>query len=226
MGEDMSMPAPIAATFDFILSHIQMRSEAESATGSLTTETDTFRTFNSSLMLSISHYIEDRFTERRLSGLFIAAFPKVSFFWGHRDRYASIARTASGLFILGEADAPPPISVSGLRLFDPRDEEFKKYWIVLSDSPYFRIALFARERGPARRSDLNGGANGSHVNGNGLSKRNFEGFWTYRDEYITLIRDSVQNHYAIRDYEVTPRPARRIEGSGVEFRPDPRAALD
>ncbi len=194
------MSAPIAKTFDSIVHHLTTRTEHNGG-GLPVTETDTFRTLNFSLMLSISHYIEDRFIEKRLSGLFIASFQKLSLFLPQQERYAAIARTSQAVWILGEADIVPPFVAEHLQFFRPPDRESQDYWIVLSDDPCFRIALFARER----QEQTAAAAVASGKNGHRAGKRSFEGFWTYRDEYIDAIRHSVQTHYARQDLLVLPQ---------------------
>ncbi|OYT70651.1 MAG: hypothetical protein CFK52_10480 [Chloracidobacterium sp. CP2_5A] len=190
------MSAPIAETFDNIVIHLDARAERNGG-GLPVTETDTFRTLNFSLMLSISHYIEDRFIEKRLSGLFIASFQKLSLFVPQQERYAALARTSKDVWIIGEPDIPPPLLANSVQFFRPADSACRDYWIVLSDDPRFRIALFARERRSAAAAP---GKNG-HVSG----KRSFEGFWTYRDEYIDAIRDSIQTYYAKQELRVMPQ---------------------
>lgn len=191
------MSAPIAQTFDSIVHHLAARTERNGG-GLPVTETDTFRTLNFSLMLSISHYIEDRFIEKRLTGLFIASFQKLSLFLPQQERYAAIAQTSQAVWIIGEPDIAPPFVAERLQFFRPPDSECRDYWVVLSDDPRFRIALFARER----RSST-----GATPGKNGLvgGKRSFEGFWTYRDEYIDAIRHSVQTHYARQELLVLPQ---------------------
>ncbi|MCS7079497.1 MAG: hypothetical protein NZ585_05540 [Chloracidobacterium sp.] len=192
------MSAPIAKTFDSIVHHLNARTE-QNGGGLPVTETDTFRTLNFSLMLSISHYIEDRFIEKGLSGLFIASFQKLSLFLPQQERYATIAKTSQAVWIIGEPDITPPAVAERIRFFRPADCECQDYWIVLSDDPRFRIALFARERRDTARPAASG------KNGYARGKRSFEGFWTYRDEYIDAIRNSVQTHYARPEYLVLPQ---------------------
>jgi len=191
------MSAPIAKTFEDIVHHLDARAERNGG-GLPVTETDTFRTLNFSLMLSISHYIEDRFVEKRLSGLFVASFQKLSLFLPQQERYAAIASTSQQVWIIGEPDIVPPFVADNLHFFRPADAACRDYWIVLSDDPRFRIALFAREcHTPEPRS-------ATSVK-NGYAKRRFEGFWTYRDEYIDAIRTSIQTHYARPELRVFPQ---------------------
>ncbi len=186
------MSAPIAETFDNIVHHLAARTERNGG-GLPVTETDTFRTLNFSLMLSISHYIEDRFIEKRLSGLFIASFQKLSLFIPQQERYAALAQTSEAVWIIGEPDILPPFLAKSIQFFRPADGDCRDYWVVLSDDPRFRIALFARERHIPAASPVKNGHGG---------KRSFEGFWTYRDEYIDAIRNSIQSHYAKQELRV------------------------
>jgi DICT domain-containing protein len=198
------MSAPIAKTFEDIVHHLDARAERNGG-GLPVTETDTFRTLNFSLMLSISHYIEDRFVEKRLSGLFVASFQRLSLFLHQQERYAAIASTSQQVWIIGEPDIAPPFVADNLQFFRPADAECRDYWIVLSDDPRFRIALFAREchapepppAAPVKAAPVKNG----HAGG----KRRFEGFWTYRDEYIDAIRASLQAHYARPELRVLPQ---------------------
>lgn len=194
------MSAPITRTFEDIVHHLDARAERNGG-GLPVTETDTFRTLNFSLMLSISHYIEDRFIEKRLSGLFVASFQKLSLFLPQQERYAAIASTSRQVWIIGEPDITPPFLGHNLSFFRPADTACQNYWIVLSDDPRFRIALFAREcpvpTPPSTPLTKNG-----HVG----KKRRFEGFWTYRDEYLDAIRASIQAHYARPEFQVLPQP--------------------
>ncbi|MFQ3589644.1 MAG: DICT sensory domain-containing protein [Chloracidobacterium sp.] len=193
------MSAPIATTFDNIVNHLDARAE-QNGGGLPVTETDTFRTLNFSLMLSISHYIEDRFIEKRLSGLFIASFQKLSLFIPQQERYAAVAKTSKDVWIIGEPDVLPPFLADSVQFFRPADQACRDYWIVLSDDPRFRIALFARERPHPGSPPIVPGKNG-HTNG----RRRFEGFWTYRDEYIDAIRNSIQEHYIRQELRVLPQ---------------------
>lgn len=185
------MAETIIQTFDSIIRHLDARAGGEGGTGQALTETDTFRTLNFSLMLSISHYIEDRFVEKRLTGLFIASFQKLSYFVEQQGRYLNLARTASKVWVFGEPDIPPPVSAEGLKFFRPMGNDLRDYWIVLSDDPEFRIALVARETTPNRASGLTGSR-----------KRSFEGFWTYRDEYIDAVRDSIVTFYGLHEFQI------------------------
>jgi DICT domain-containing protein len=193
------MSAPIVKTFEDIVHHLDARAKRNGG-GLPVTETDTFRTLNFSLMLSISHYIEDRFIEKRLSGLFVASFQKLSLFLPQQERYAAIARTSQQVWIIGEPDIAPPFIAENLQFFRPADAACRDYWIVLSDDTRFRIALFAREcRLPEPQSAA------SVKNGYPRGKRRFEGFWTYRDEYIDTIRSSIQAHYARPELRILPQ---------------------
>ncbi|MGQ9896881.1 MAG: DICT sensory domain-containing protein [Acidobacteriota bacterium] len=194
------MSAPIAKTFEDIVHHLDARTERNGG-GLPVTETDTFRTLNFSLMLSISHYIEDRFIEKRLSGLFVASFQKLSLFLPQQERYAAIASTSQQVWIIGEPDITLPFIGDNLLFFRPADAECRDYWIVLSDDLRFRIALFARERHLPEAASVAPFKNGHAVG----KKRRFEGFWTYRDEYIDAIRASIQAHYARPDFRVLPQ---------------------
>lgn len=149
-------------------------------------------------MLSISHYIEDRFIEKQLSGLFVASFQKLSLFLPQRSRYAAIASTSQQVWIIGEPDITPPFIADNVYFFRPADAECRDYWIVLSDDPRFRIALFARE---CRKTEA---LSSAQIKG---QRRQFEGFWTYRDEYINAIRASLEAHYALfRNFAFCRRP--------------------
>jgi|GEM_PF-1704203 DICT domain-containing protein len=189
------MPAPIAKTFEDIVRHFDARAE-RNGSGLPVTETDTFRTLNFSLMLSISHYIEDRFIEKQLSGLFVASFQKLSLFLPQRSRYAAIASTSQQVWIIGEPDITPPFIADNVYFFRPADAECRDYWIVLSDDPRFRIALFARE---CRKTEA---LSSAQIKG---QRRQFEGFWTYRDEYINAIRASLEAHYALPELRILPQ---------------------
>jgi hypothetical protein len=187
------MVETIDKTFDTILHHLDARAVGEGGEGHGMTEADTFRTLNFSLMLSISHYIEDRFVEKRLTGMFLASFQKLSFFVEQQARYLNLAKTGSKVMVFAEPDIPPPVSAERLTFYRPAHEDLGKFWIVLSDDPEFRIALAARETTPVR---VSGGGEGSR-------KRSFEGFWTYRDEYIDAIRDSICGFYVDRAFEIS-----------------------
>lgn len=187
------MVETIDKTFGTILHHLDARSAGEGVEGVALTETDTFRTLNFSLMLSISHYIEDRFVEKRLTGMFIASFQKLSFFVEQQARYLNLAKTASRVLVFAEPDIPPPVSAEGLKFYRPAHDDMKAYWVVLSDDPEFRIALVARETTPSRQSASPAGA----------KKRTFEGFWTYRDEYIDAVRDSICGFYVDPSFEIS-----------------------
>lgn len=185
------MAETIDKTFETILRHLDARSGGEGAEGVALTETDTFRTLNFSLMLSISHYIEDRFVEKRLTGLFVASFQKLSFFVEQQARYLNLAKTASRVMVFAEPDIPPPVAAEGLTFYRPAHDDLKAFWVVLSDDPEFRIALVARETTPNRQP------------AGGGKKRTFEGFWTYRDEYIDAVRDSLCGFYVDRSLEIS-----------------------
>jgi DICT domain-containing protein len=187
------MVETIDKTFESILSHLDARMTGEEAEGHALTETDTFRTLNFSLMLSISHYIEDRFVEKRLTGMFIASFQKLSFFVEQQARYLNLARTSSRVMVFAEPDIPPPVAAERLKFYRPAHADLDAFWVVLSDDPEFRIALVARETTPSRQPAGAGGG----------KKRTFEGFWTYRDEYIDAVRDSICGFYADPAFEIS-----------------------
>jgi Sensory domain in DIguanylate Cyclases and Two-component system len=130
---------------------------------------DVSHVFDSELMLAISHSIEDIALEMR-QGELISTFQKFDNFLHQKERYVNLAKDLDAVRVWGSG--PAPKRCSGIDFINTEGDAFKKYWMVLFDSPKCRALLLCKQ---VNRTSV-------------FSEKKYVGFYTFNPYLVQSVR--------------------------------------
>lgn len=101
-------------------------------------------------MVTISHVIEDMINKNRGVADLHVSFQYFSRFADQEKRYQELARNATGLWLYGVEDVPPP-QLPQLSVVSTAGTPLENYWFVIAYGPGVSATLLAEEITPEHR---------------------------------------------------------------------------
>lgn len=124
------------------LSHEHGKKNATLGEQVIVPESDRHHLFSSSLMLAMSHSIED-IAQESGEGELIATFQHMDNFLPEKQRYCAIAKTIDTVRVWGEGEKPK--GCSQIDFITACHPKISQYWMVLFESPHCRAILMGKQ---------------------------------------------------------------------------------